>query len=365
MSNMTGMARSAPASPPWLRQGLLHAGGVVLLVIYPLIVPDFWIFQIGGQALFLGVISLSLMFLGGYGGMVSLAQMTVAGAAGYTIAIVGGNSLNFGLLLPWWAAVPIAIAVATAVATVIGAISVRTEGIYTIMITIAIAMAFFYFAQQNYSIFNGHSGFASVLPPTVFGIDWRTPIPFYLLSLATAVLSYSVVLYLSRSTFGIALQAIRDNPRRMRALGFSVTAHRIAAYSIAGFIASLGGILLVWFNSRISPGTVSAGPIFDVLVIAVLGGMRHPIGPFVGAVIFVLLQNFAIDFIDRERFNTLIGACFLAIVLFSPDGVLGLWARLVALVNRAGAANRMFERPIDTGSSIQPTAIGRLIQGRR
>ena len=93
--------------------------------------------------------------------------------------------------------------------------------------------------------------------------------------------------------------------------------------------------------------------------------MRRPIGPFLGAVIFVLLENFAIDFIDRERFNTLIGACFLAIVLFSPDGVLGLWGRFVALINRAGAANSMLQRPTSNGNRIQPAAAGRLISGRR
>ena len=358
-------ATASPAMPAWARRVLPYAIATVPLVIYPLIVPDFWAFQIGGQSLLLGVISLSLMFLGGYGGMVSLAQMTVAGVAGYMIAIVGGNSLSFGLMWPWWAAIPTAVAVATVVATLIGAISVRTEGIYTIMITIALAMAFFYLAQQNYTIFNGHSGFASVAPPHLFGVDWRAPVPFYFLSLAVAVLCYAGVLYLSRSTFGVALQAIRDNARRMRALGFNVTAHRIAAYSVAGFIAALGGVLLVWFNSRISPGTVDAGPIFDVLIVAVLGGMGRPIGPFLGAVIFVLLENFAIDFIDRERFNTLIGACFLAIVLFSPDGVLGLWARFTALVNRAGAANRLVQRPIGYGNRTQPAAFGRLIRGRQ
>jgi len=353
---MSAIAEAAPRPLPlWVRPVLTYAIAAVLLVIYPLVVPDFWAFQIGGQALFLGVISLSLMFLGGYGGMVSLAQMTIAGVAGYLIAIVGGNSLNFGLHWPWWAAVPIAIAGGTVVATLIGLISVRTAGIYTIMITIAIAMAFFYLAQQNYSLFNGHSGFASVLPPHLFGVDWRAPLPFYFLALGVAVLSYAAVLYLSRSPFGIALQAIRDNARRMRALGFNVTAHRVAAYAAAGVIASTGGVLLVWFNSRISPGTVDTGPIFDILVIAVLGGMRHPIGPFLGAVIFVLLENFAIDFIDRERFNTLIGLCFLLIVLFSPDGVLGLWGRLVVVIRRAGAAGR---------ESFQPAARSRHISGR-
>jgi branched-chain amino acid transport system permease protein len=318
----------------------------LLLLLYPLVAPPFWVFQIGAQSLLLGIISLSLMFLGGYGGMICLAQMTVAGVAGYVIAILGGNSLNFGPMWPWWATIPAALVVATLVATLIGAISVRTEGIYTIMITIAIAVAFFYFAQQNYSLFNGHSGFASVVPPPVLGIDWRAPMPFYYLALALAVLCWGAVQYIERSTFGIALQALRDNPRRMRALGFNVAAHRIAAFAMAGFIAALGGILLVWFNGRISPGTVDASAAFNVLIVAVIGGMKRPIGSFIGALIFVLLQNFAIDFIDRERFNTLIGCCFLAIVLFSPDGVLGLWTRLRSVVGKVGTDNPMRRGPV-------------------
>ena len=123
----------------------------------------------------------------------------------------------------------------------------------------------------------------------------------------------------------------------MEALGFNVKAHRIFAYALAGFVAAVGGVLSVWFNDRISPGSISVGPIIDILVIAVIGGMRHPIGPFLGAILFVLLENFAIDLIDRERFNTVIGLAFLSIVLFSPDGILGLWAKFrVRLTNLGG-----------------------------
>ena len=84
----------------------------------------------------------------------------------------------------------------------------------------------------------------------------------------------------------------------MNALGFHVNPHRVAAHGLAGFIAALGGMLLVWFNGRISPGTIDIGPVINILVIAVLGGIRHPIGPFIGALLFVLLHNFAIDLID-------------------------------------------------------------------
>jgi branched-chain amino acid transport system permease protein len=114
----------------------------------------------------------------------------------------------------------------------------------------------------------------------------------------------------------------------MAALGFNVRAHRVAAYAVAGLIAALGGILLVWFDGRISPGTIRMDRLIDILVIAVVGGLRHPAGPFLGALFFVLLDNFAIDLVEPERFNTVIGLTFLAIVLFSPDGLLGLWERL-------------------------------------
>ena len=300
-----------------------------LLLAYPFYTSDFFTFQVGAYSLILGTIALSLMVLAGYGGMVSLAQLTVAGVAAYLVAILGDNSSGvMGLGWPWWLAVPAAVLAATLFSAFVGMISVRTEGIYTIMITLAIAVAFFYFTRQNYALFNGFNGYAGVLPPTAFGVNWRDPTAFWYLTLAVAGLWYLAVEHASRSPFGLALQAIRDEPRRMAALGYDVTAHRVAAYAWAGAIAGSAGVLLVWFNTRVSPGTIGVDVVIDVLVIAVVGGLRHPIGPFVGAVAFVLLENFAIDLIDRERFNTVIGLAFLAVVLFSPDGLLGLWARL-------------------------------------
>ena len=310
----------------------LHPGVLltaVFLLAYPGFASDFFVFQIGAYSLILGTIALSLMMLAGYGGMVSLAQLTVAGVAGYLMAILGDNSVEvMGLGWPWWLTVPVAILAAALFSTLVGVISVRTEGIYTIMITLAIAVAFFYFVRQNYVVFNGFTGFAGVEPPILFGVYWRDPVPFYYLSLAVAAGFFGAVLYGSRSTFGLSLQAIRDNPRRMRALGYDVTLHRVFAYFLSGLIAGTAGVLLVWFNGRISPGSVGVDIVIDILVIAVVGGMRHPVGPFLGAIVFVLLQNFAIDLIDRERFNTVIGLAFLLVVLFSPDGLLGLWERV-------------------------------------
>jgi branched-chain amino acid transport system permease protein len=271
--------------------------------------------------------------------MASLAQMSIAGLAGYMLAIFGSSASPISLGWPWWLAALLAIVIATAFAAFVGWLTVRTEGIYTIMITLAIGVAFYYLVLQNYSIFNGFQGFHKVLAPVVFGINWRSPVAYYFLALFWALASYFFVKYVLRAPFGIALQGVRDNARRMNALGFNVTAHRIAAYAVAGVIAAIGGILLVWYNALMTPGTVGTGSLINILVIAVLGGMRHPIGAFLGAIVFVLLQNFAIDLIDRERFNLVIGGVFLFIVLFSHDGLLGWWARLRA--QTSGAQTRL------------------------
>ncbi len=308
---------------------LRHLAVLAFVLSFPVYASPFLTFQIGAQSLALGLIALSLTFLGGYGGMVSLAQMTVAGIAGYGVAIFGASGSSdaaISLGWPWWLAVLAAVAIATLCAAFIGWLSVRTEGIYTIMITLAVGVAFYYLCLQNYSVFNGFQGFQRVQAPTLLGINWREPLPFYYLTLFWSLAGYFFVKYLLRAPFGIALQGIRDNPRRMNALGFNVTAHRIAAYAVAGVIAAVGGVLLVWYNGLITPNSAGTSWLINILIIAVLGGMRHPIGAFLGAVVFVLLQTFAIDLFDRERFNLVIGGVFLAIVLFSPDGLLGLWA---------------------------------------
>ena len=305
----------------------------VILLIMPLLANGFFLIEIFGTTLILGTIALSLMFLAGYGGMVSLMQLTIAGFAGYMVGVLGvSGSANISLGWPWWLAVPVALALATAFGTLSGALAVRTEGIYTIMITLAIGAAFYYFTNQNWAIFNGHTGLNTIATPRFWGVDWRADIPFYYVVLGVAALCYFGVLYISRAPFGLALQGVRDNPRRMAALGFHVNAHRVAAYAIASLIAALGGVLQVWNYGQISPGSVAVERCIDVLIIAVVGGITRPIGAFIGALIFVLLRTFALDVLvqlglDGNRFRLLIGIGFLAIVFWSSDGIIGLWER--------------------------------------
>ena len=327
---------SAAEAPAWWDVSRIPAAywivGFVLLVM-PLIAGNFILTQIFGWSFILGMIALSLMFLAGYGNMVSLAQMTIAGVAAYSVAIFGTSAVDtISLGWPWWVAAPLAILVAVVFGTLTGALAVRTEGIYTIMITLAIAAAMFYLVRQNYTLFNGFEGFNQVRAPVFLGVDWRRPVPFYYLSLCTALIAYFLVIYVARSPFGLALQGVRDNPRRMAALGFDVTAHRIAAYAFASAIAGTAGVLMVWLNSQVSGGTISVAAAIDILIIAVVGGLAHPIGPFLGALLYVLLRTFALDVLvalglGGERFQLLIGLGFLLVVFFSSDGLLGLWKR--------------------------------------
>lgn len=331
-----------------LRQSVESRHVVVLLFVlaYPFFATPFLTFQVGAQSLVLGLIALSLSFLAGYGGMVSLAQMTVAGIAGYALAVLGSSSsAEISLNWHWAVAVTFAILIGVISSALIGWLSVRTEGIYTIMITLAIGVAFYYLVLQNYSVFNGFQGLRELKAPTIFGINLRDPTAFYFLSLLCGLSGYFLVRYVVRAPFGVALQGIRDNPRRMEALGFNVVAHRVTAYALSGVIAAVGGIMLAWYNAMMTPGSVGTSWLINILIIAVLGGVKHPIGAFLGAIVFVLLQTFAIDVINRERFNLVIGGVFLAIVLFSPDGLLGLWERL---------RNRFSPKPTITSSSRRP-----------
>lgn len=302
--------------------------GAVLLA-YPHFAPPFWVVNIVAYGMVLGIITLSLTFLAAYGGMVSLAQMTVAGVAGYTLAILSSHAANMGaIILPWPLTLTVAIVLGTFAGVLIGLVSVRTQGISLLMITLAIGMIFFYLTQQNTTLFHGFDGFRGVAVPVVFGVSLRDPTVFYYLCVAVGIALYMAVTYLIRTPFGIALQGIRDNPRRLAALGYWVELHQVAAFGVAGFIAAVGGILSLWYNTGISPGSIGITAMVNILIIAVIGGLGHPRGALFGALLFVIIQNFAIDLFSRDRFNTVIGVTFLVIVLCSPDGLIGLWERL-------------------------------------
>lgn len=307
------------------------AAVVAVAAIAPLFVSDFFLNVILTKAVWLGVAAASLIFLAAYGGMVSLAQVGLYGVAGMTYANLvladGGSSAAWNP----WVAVVAALAVATAVGLGFGLIAARSEGIYFLMITLAFSVLVFYFFSQVTTL-SGFGGLNNVDIPGVLGNPEQDPAPRYYLTLVVAVGVFVVLSALSRTAFGLGLQGVRDEPARMRALGFDVTRHRMLAFGLAAFIAGIAGILSVWYNRRITPGSINLAQTIDILIIAVIGGLYRLEGAWIGALAYALIENYSREWVPEvgnvlgpARFNTLIGVIFLIIVLLSPGGLIGIW----------------------------------------
>jgi branched-chain amino acid transport system permease protein len=322
---------------------------LLLAILAPFFVSSYWVGTLLTQMLFLGIVAASLIFLSAYGGMVSLAQVAVYGIAGFVVGNATTNGNTKGLNLgwnPWWGVLA-GVAVAVVAGLLFGALASRSVGIYFLMITLTYSViANLVFGQvTDVSGFGGISGIPS--PKHVGPVDAHQNRLYYV-TLVVALAIYMLLRYVSRTPFGLTLQGVRDDPVRMASLGYNVVLHRTVAFGFASFVAAVGGVLFVWWNGHIDPASIDLGATIDVLVIAVIGGLYRLEGAWVGALFFVIVNNYSqqISFIG-PRFHTLIGAIFLVIVLVSPGGLVGLWERAVQLsYGRRGPTGRT---PIEVG----------------
>jgi branched-chain amino acid transport system permease protein len=312
---------------------IVIAAVVVVAALAPLVFTDFFVSVILTKALWLGLAAASLIFLSAFGGMVSLAQVGLYGIAGMVYANL--VLADGGLAAAWnpWLATIAALAVATAVGFGFGAIAGRSEGIYFLMITLAFSVLVFYFFSQVTQL-AGFGGVNNLDLPGVVGNPGLDGTSLYYVTLVVSVVVFLALRYISRTPFGLALQGVRDEPARMRALGFDVTTHRVLAFTLAALVAAVAGILSVWYNRRISPGSINLEQTINILIIAVIGGLYRLEGAWVGGLVYALLDNYSRDWtpeigsvLGAERFNTIIGIVFLIIVLASPGGLVGLWER--------------------------------------
>jgi branched-chain amino acid transport system permease protein len=312
-----------------LRRNLVERSvGLVLLVVValgPLIFSDYFLGAVLTKTLWLGIAAASLIFLAGYGGMVSLAQTALYGISAFTMGNVVAADGGLKVAVNPWLGVVIGLAIATAIGLLFGAISARSEGIYFLMITLAFAVLTFYF-WGSVTQLSGFGGLNNIARPGIVSNPSTDPANLFYISLVVAALVYALVRYVVRTPFGIAMQGIRDEPTRMRALGYNVALHRALAFGLGAFIAAVAGILFAWWNSRIDPNSINLQATLNVLVVAVIGGLFRLEGAWVGAFVFVVIDRYSrnIGFIG-ERFNTVIGCIFLVIVLLSPGGLLGIW----------------------------------------
>jgi branched-chain amino acid transport system permease protein len=309
---------------------------LVAAALGPLVFDAYWVSFILTQVFWYAILAMSLIFLSAYGGMVSLAQISVFGISGFVLGnavtdVASGNTK--GLNLGWnpWIGIVLGIAVATVFALLFGLLASRSAGIYFLMITLAFAVIANYFFGQV-TLLSGFSGISNIYqraPGFLGGDVSQHPDRLYYLALVLALLVYALIRYVVRTPFGIVMQGIRDDPVRMSSLGYNVQLHRTLAFGLAGFIASIAGVLFVWWNGHIDPDTIGLSSVLDLLTIAVIGGLYRLEGAWVGAFAFVVINNYiqsvSVPLVGGS-FNTVIGLIFLAIVILSPGGLMGIWA---------------------------------------
>ncbi|MEA2758913.1 MAG: branched-chain amino acid transport system permease protein [Methylobacteriaceae bacterium] len=276
---------------------------------YPLIVLT--------RVVILAMAAVSLDLILGYGGMVSLGHAAFLGIGAYAVGIMTAQDVTSGFL-QW----PLAILAAAVAALVIGALSLRTRGVYFILVTLAFAQMV-YFLSVGLDAYGGEDGL--VIPTrSQFGLlNLTNRTTFYFLCLALLVATIALVAHLARTRFGMVLRGAAMNERRMRALGFPVYRYRLAAFVIAGALCGLAGILLANHSEFVSPSVMNWGRSADLIIMVVLGGMGSAVGPLLGAMVFMLAEE-TLSHVTTY-WQLVFGPLILIFVRFARSGLVGLF----------------------------------------
>lgn len=293
---------------------------LIALVLLPLLAQawgqDFYV-SVASRILIFALAATSLNLILGFGGMVSFGHAAFVGVGAYTAGILMQHGLPSA-----WLALALAGVAAGAFALLIGAISLRTRGVYFIMITLAFAQMLYYL-MVSLKTYGGDDGLSlNGRFKLGFGLDLSQDATFYYLVLALAVGVFLAVQRLLNSRFGHALQAIRDNETRMAAIGFPVYRLKLIAFVLAGAFAGLAGALLAHQGGFVSPSMMQWSESGMLMVMVILGGVGHLYGGLVGAVVFLALEELLSSFTIHWQFG--LGAVLLAVVLLAPNGLLSL-----------------------------------------
>jgi branched-chain amino acid transport system permease protein len=297
---------------------------LIVLIALPYWMPGIYYVNVASQILLYAVFALGLNVLVGYAGLVSLGHAGLFGisayAAGYMLQMGYGHS----------AAIIGALVIGVISMAVYALLSLRSTGIGFIMITLALGEILWGLAYRWISVTGGDNGINVPGRPAPFGYSLSNPAYFYYATLAVFALAVGVVAIFARSPFGAALMGTRDQPRRMNALGYHVLAIRFWACLFSGLLTSVAGILFVYYTQFISPQTLALTSSAEVLLMVISGGAGTLFGPIVGAGLVVIVKTVVSGFI--ERWNMLLGAIFVAIVILMPEGIVPgsvrLWRKL-------------------------------------
>ncbi|HSK42104.1 MAG TPA: branched-chain amino acid ABC transporter permease, partial [Arenibaculum sp.] len=266
----------------------------------------------------------------GFGGMVSFGHAAFVGIGAYAVGILSWHVFDASPVVTWpveiqgtqsaLVAWPAAIAAGALFALVVGAISLRTAGVYFIMITLAFAQMLFYFAI-SLRLYGGEDGITLYDRNALPGLDLFDPATFYYLCLAILVLAVLGCRRLVNSRFGMVLRGCRENERRMQALGFPTYRYKLAAFVLSGAIAGLAGALLANATEFAAPAYMTWQRSGELIVMVVLGGMGTVVGPVFGAAALLLLEEVLAAY--TEHWQIFLGPILLLVVLFARRGLWG------------------------------------------
>ncbi len=299
----------------------LNAALLIILALVPLyaaLTGDAFVVTLFTRVVILALAALSLNLIMGFGGMVSFGHAAYLGIGGYAVGILAKEGIGSGFV-QW----PVAIAASALYALVVGALSLRTRGVYFIMITLAFAQMIYYVAI-GLDRYGGDDGL-TIYKHSQFGaaVNLNNKTLFYYLCFALLLAGIYLVWRIVNSRFGLVIRGARSNERRMRAIGFPTFRYKLACFVIAGAMCGLAGALLANQTNFISPAMMHWTRSGDLMVMAVLGGMHAMFGPLIGAVTFLLLE----EGLSRvtEYPNLILGPLLLVVAIYVHGGIDGVF----------------------------------------
>jgi len=298
----------------------------VVLATLPYWMTGVYYVNVASQILFYAVFALGLNVLAGYGGLVSLGHAGLFGVTAYATGYM--LQLGFGHTVSIIAALIVGL-IAMAIYALL---SLRSTGIGFIMITLALGEILWGLAYRWISLTGGDNGLSLKTRPAPFGFSLADANTFYYATLFVFLLSLGAMTIFVRSPLGAALMGTRDQPRRMNALGYHVWAIRFYACMFSGLLTAVSAVLFVYYTQFISPQTLALTSSAEVLLMVISGGAGTLLGPLVGSALVVVVKTVVSGFI--ERWNFLLGAIFVAIVILMPEGLVPGSVRLWRLAWR-------------------------------
>ncbi|MGI9500503.1 MAG: branched-chain amino acid ABC transporter permease [Geminicoccaceae bacterium] len=280
---------------------------------------------IATRIMIFAIAALSLDLILGFGAMVSFGHAAFVGIGAYAVGVAASHGVNELLLQ-----ILLAMAAATAFGLITGVISLRTKGVYFIMITLAFGQMA-YFLMVSLSAYGGDDGLTLPARSTLFGQDWlENDLFFYYLVLAFLLASFLILRSMIAARFGRVLRGTRDNADRMNAIGFAPLPYQLTAYMIAGVIAALAGTLLANQAEFVSPAYMTWQRSGELIMMVVVGGMGTLTGGILGAAVFSLLEEFLSGF--SQHWKLALGVILVLIVLYGKGGIHGIIAKLHGVI---------------------------------